>query len=314
MSRPVEDIRKYLDPRVLAKISGLEMRARFVVEGFFTGLHHSPHHGVSIEFADHRAYTQGDDLRFIDWKVFGRTDKFYIKEYEQESNLSLLLVVDGSESMNYRSSDELMTKHDYATCAAAALAYLTIRQQDSVGLALFDERITHFVRPANNAHHWRTIIQELAGRTGPAKTSIGQVLGNLAERLTHRNIIVVLSDFFDDIHSILKGVKQLRHYRHEVIAWGIWDPAELTLPFDDPTLFEGLERSGSMLVEPDALRERYLAEVQRFQARLRAGLGQMLVDFTTFNTGHPLDAIISGYLATRNARLRKRSSRVLGAS
>ncbi len=314
MSRHVEDIRKYLNPSVLAKISGLEMRARMVIEGFFTGLHHSPHHGVSIEFADHRAYTQGDDLRFIDWKVFGRTDKYYIKEYEQESNLSLLLVVDCSESMNYRSSDELMTKHDYATCAAASLAYLTIQQQDSVGLCLFDEKITHFIRPANNAHHWRTIVHELAGRTGPAKTSIGHVLGGLAERLNNRSIVVVLSDLLDDVNSILMGVKQLRYRQHEVIVWGMWDPAELEFPFKGPTLFEGMEASGSMLVEPEALRERYLEEVTRFQAQLRAGLGQMMVDFTTFNTSVALDAIISGYLSTRSARLRMRSSRVLGAS
>jgi uncharacterized protein (DUF58 family) len=312
MSSSSADIRKYLDPRLLARISGLEMRARMIVEGFFTGMHHSPHHGVSIEFSDHRVYAQGDDLRHVDWKVFGRTDKYYIKEYEQESNLTLLLAVDCSESMNYRSNDELMTKHDYATSAAAAIAYLTIRQQDSVGLALFDNQITHFVRPANNAHHWRTIVQELAGRTGPAKTSLGRVLGSLAERLTHRTIVVVLSDFFDDVDQTLLGIKQLRYRRHEVIVWSLWDPAELTFPFDGPTQFDGLEGSGVILAEPHSLREGYLSELERFQAKLRSGCADMLVDFVPFNTGQPLDAVMSGYLATRSTRLRLRSSRVLG--
>lgn len=313
MPTPTADIRKYLDPRVLAKISTLELRARMVVEGFFTGMHHSPHHGVSIEFADHRVYSQGDDLRYIDWKVFGRTDKYYIKEFEQESNLNLLIAVDCSESMAYRSDPELMTKHDYATAAAAAIAYLTIRQQDAVGLAMFDNHLTHFLRPANNAHQWRTIVQELAGKTGPAKTSLGLVLGNLAERLTHRTLILLLSDLFDDPETLLVGLRQLRYRRHEVIVFNLWDPAELAFPFQGPTMFEGLEGAGDLLVEPRTLRDRYLAEVERFQSRLRAACAQMLVDFVVMNTATPLDTLLSGYLATRSARLRSRTSRVLGA-
>jgi len=307
-----EDYRKYLDPNVLARISGLELRARLIVEGFFSGMHHSPHRGVSVEFADHRTYTQGDDLRHIDWKVYGRTDKYYIKEYEQETNLNLMLVVDGSESMDYRSRGASMTKYEYATSVAAAISYLTLQQQDSVGLTLFDEHVTQFIRPSNSAQHWKTLIQEMAGRTGRAKTSLGRVFSELAERLSGRMLIIIISDLFDDADVILKGFKHLRYRHHELIVWNIWDRAELTFPFQSLAMFDGLESAGRLLADPRSLRSRYLEEVQRFQARLRTGAGHMRIDFATFDTSAPLDSALSSYLATRSARLRKRSSRVLG--
>lgn len=309
---PDNDYRKYLDPKVLAKISGLELRARLIVEGFFSGIHHSPQRGLSVEFADHRAYTQGDDLRHIDWKVYGKTDKYFVKEYEQETNLNLMLVVDCSESMSYASSEEGMTKHEYATALAAAVAYLTLQQQDSVGLTLFDEHVTHFMRPSNNAHQWKTLVHELAGKTGPAKTSISRVLTELAERLNHRLLIILISDLFDAPDSILKGLKHLRYRRHEVIVWNVWDSAELNLPFSGPTMFDGLESTGRLLTDPRSLRARYVDEVERFQSQLRTGCGSMLIDYTMFSTAMTLDAALSGYLATRAARLRQRSSRVLG--
>lgn len=312
MDEPRQDFRRYLEPKLLAKLGGLELRARMVVEGFVSGMHRSPHRGSSVEFADHRIYVQGDDLRHIDWKVFGKTDKYYIKEYEQETNLRLMIVVDNSESMNYRSSDDLMTKHDYATSLAAAMAYLTLQQQDAVGLALFDEHLREFIRPSNSAHHWQTIVAELARHPGKAKTSIGRVLDELAERLQQRMLVVLISDLFDDPESILRGVRHLRYRNHELVIWNLWDPMELGFPFQGPTRFEGLESEGAMLVEPRSLRSVYLAEVEHFQSLLRIGAGKMHVDFNVFNTETPLDAVLSSYLATRAGRLRKRSSRVIG--
>jgi uncharacterized protein (DUF58 family) len=306
---PEHDYRRYLDPAVLAKIGGLELRARLIVEGFFSGMHHSPHRGLSVEFADHRAYVQGDDLKHIDWKVYAKTDKYYIKEYEQETNLDLMLMVDGSESMSYRSPGSGMSKYDYASSVAAAVAYLTLQQQDSVGLTVFDEHLRHFVRPSNNAQHWRTIIKELSAGTGAAKTSIGRVLDELAERLGHRMLVILISDLFDDPTSILRGLKHLRFRHHELIVWNIWDRAELTMPFQGPVMFEGLETTGDLLIDPRSLRERYLDEVERFLTQLRLGCGPMHVDFTVFDTSLPLDAALSGYLATRSARLRQRTSR-----
>jgi len=312
MEGAAHDYRKYLDPKVLMRVSGLELRARLIVEGFFTGRHRSPYRGLSIEFADHRAYTQGDEIRHIDWKVFGRTDKYYIKEFEQETNLNLMLVVDASESMQYRSSDALMTKYDYAASQAAALAYLTLQQQDAVGLCMFDERVSRMLRPSNNAHHWRAIIDELSSASTRAKTSMGAVLHELAERLTHRSLIVLISDLFDDPDDVLKGLKHLRYRHHELIVWNLWDPAEIDFTFRGPTMFDGLESTGRLLVEPRSLRDRYREEVEAFQARLQAGCGRMQVDYVVFNTKSPLDVALSGYLATRSARLRNRSSRVLG--
>ncbi len=306
------DYRRYLDPKVLAKISGLELRARLIVEGLMSGMHRSPHRGLSIEFADHRAYTQGDDLRHIDWKVFGRTDKYYIKQYEQETNLNLMLAVDCSESMTYRDAASPMSKHEYAVSASAAIAYLALMQHDAAGIALFDERLTHFVRCSNRAQHWKTLVQEMAGRTGPGKTSLASVLHELADRLSQSTVIIVISDLFDEPDAILKGLSELRFRRHEVIVWNIWDRAERTFPFESLTRFEGLEATGALLAEPGALRGRYLEEVERFLGRLRRGCGRIGVDFSVFDTSDPMDAALSGYLVTRSARLRQRSSRVLG--
>lgn len=302
----------FSDPRLLAKIAGLELRARMVVEGFFSGMHRSPHRGVSVEFADHRSYTQGDDLRHIDWRVFGRTDKYYIKEYEQETNLELMLMVDCSESMSFRSQDDGMSKHEYASTMAAAVSYLALQQQDSVGLVLFDETITSFIRASNRSRQWQILTQALSKGTGPAKTSIERVLTELAERLSRRTLIILVSDLFDDEDHFLRGMKLLRYHRHEPVVWNLWDRAELELPYSGPTKFAGLEDGGTLLTDPRSLRSRYVEEVDGFQARLRARLAKMNVEYTVFDTTTPLDVTLSQYLATRSARLRQRSSRVFG--
>ncbi len=307
------DLRRYLQPEVLARIASLELRARMVVEGCYTGMHRSPYHGLSVEYADHRAYSQGDDLRHIDWKIYARTDKHYIKEYEQETNLECLLVVDCSESMSYRSPSAPMTKHEYAVVVAASLAYLAVRKQrDSVGLALFDETVTRYLRPSRSPTSWQTIIRELHGRTGPAKTSIRNVLDDLAERLERRALVVVISDLLDNADDILRGVGHLRHRRNEVIVFGIWDDAEHDFPFQGPTMFEGLEDGGRLLTEPRSLRDRYLEEVEQFEATLRNGCHELRADYAHFRTSSMLDAAIGSYLATRSAQIRKRSSRVMG--
>ena len=308
-----QDYRKYLDPKVLAGISGLELRARLIIEGFISGMHHSPHHGVSVEFADHRAYTQGDDLRRIDWKVFGKTDKYYIKEYEQETNLELMLVVDASTSMDFVSAHASMSKYDYATALGAAVAYLALQQQDAVGVALFDEHVARFVKPSNRADQWKTLIRELVGRKGTAKTSLRRVLLELSERLTHPMLIILISDLFDDPDEILAGFRQLLHRGHELIVWNVWDPAELTLPMTGPTLFEGLEAEGKLLTDPRSLRDRYLEQVEQFQQRLRAGCGRLEIEYVLFSTDMFLDTVLRAHLSARSARLRRRSSRVMGA-
>ncbi|MCO6438391.1 MAG: DUF58 domain-containing protein [Phycisphaerae bacterium] len=302
----------YLDPQVLAGVSGLELRARMVVEGFFAGMHRSPRQGVSVEFADHRAYTQGDDLRHIDWKVFGRTDKYYVKRYRQESNLTLLLVVDCSESMGFRSPASPWAKYDYAATAAGAIAYLALRQQDSVGLALFDDQLQEFVRPSNNAHYWLTLTGELQRRLGGGKTRTGAILHELADRLVHRTLVVLISDLFDDEDEIIRGLRHLRSHRHEPIVWNVWDNAELAFPLHDLTRFEGMEALGMITADAGAIRDSYLAEVDAFQARIRRACGRSQIEYAMFDTSAPLGAALSSYLAARNTRLRWRSARVTG--
>jgi len=304
MPDKAEDYTKYLDPKTLAKIASLDLRARLVVEGFVSGKHRSPYHGFSVEFAEHRQYVQGDDLRHLDWKVFGRTDKLYIKQYEEETNLCLNLLVDTSESMNYRSDAGHMSKYEYGVTVAASLAYLALQQADSVGLALFDEQVGRYMSPSNNPGHWKTLVQALGEAVGPRKTSIRGVFNDLAERLSRRSLMVLISDCFDDVEEILRGLQYLRYKRHEIIVFQILDHAEREFPFQAPTLFEGLEQAGELLTEPRALRRRYLQELEAFTTRLRRGCRDMHMDYELFDTASPLDVVLSAYLANRAARIK----------
>jgi uncharacterized protein (DUF58 family) len=301
---PPRDYRRYLDPKTLARISALDLRARTVVEGYISGMHRSPYHGFSIEFAEHRQYSQGDDTRHIDWKVFARTNKYYIKQYEEETNLVCIIAVDCSESMTYRSPHAAMSKHDYAISIAASLTYLALRQQDAVGLALFDESVRRFLRPNSNPGQWKAVIHELEGSTGPAKTSMRRVLDELADRIKQRALIILISDCFGDLDDFYQGMKHVRYRKNEVILCHVMDPAELTFPFKGPTQFAGLEATGNLLCEPRALRARYLAEVEQFKAGLRRICRELRLDYELYNTQDPLDVALSAYLATRSAGIR----------
>ena len=309
LPEPPDDYRKYLDPRVLAKISRLDLRARLVVEGFVAGMHRSPYRGLSVEFAEHRQYAQGDDLRHLDWKVLARSDKYYIKQYEEETNLSCVLAVDASESMDFASEAAAMSKYDYGIALAASLAWLALQQRDSVGVAVFDERIEAFSRPSNNPAGWKTLVEELssssparAGRE-PTTTRLRSVLDALAERLAKRSLIVLISDLFDEPDEILRGLQHLRYRKHELIVFALMDPAELEFPYTSATLFEGLERTGRLLTEPKRLRRRYLDEVAAHTEALRRRCRQMNIDFQVFDTSRPLDVALSAYLATRSATI-----------
>src|ERR1700712_2752495 len=262
------DYRKYLDPRTLARVSGSDLRARLIVEGLMSGMHRSPYQGISVEFAQHRPYVAGDDIRHVDWKVYGRNDKIYLKQYLEETNLHLICVVDASESMGYSSIDagdgHAWSKYDHATAIAASLSYMMIQQQDSAGLAVFDNELKKYFKPSNAASQWKLITHELTMIPRLKKTNTGKILDQLAEKLTHRSLIVILSDFFDDIDSIKKGLRHLRYKRHEMMVFQLLDPAEIEFPFEDVTLFKGMEEMGELLTEPRALREGYLEQLAIF--------------------------------------------------
>jgi uncharacterized protein (DUF58 family) len=292
-----------LDPVVLARLEGLQLRATRIVEGYVSGLHRSPFQGFSVEFAEHREYAPGDDLRYVDWKVFGKTDKVYLKQYEEETNLIAYLVLDTSESMRYQSSGAPLSKLEYGQCATAAIAYLVVRQQDSVGLVTFDDQIRCWIRPGSSATHLKQIVHSLQQSEGTRKTATGPIFHELAERFTRRGIVFIVSDLFDNPESMLAGLKHFRHRRHDVVVVQLLDPAELDFPFQQATLFRGLEGAGDLLVEPAQLRRAYQQEIERFTALVRAGCLAQQADYLLVRTDQPLDIVLSSYFARRKRKV-----------
>ena len=294
---------KFLDPQMLSKLQGLELRARSIVEGYVSGVHRSPYHGFSIEFAEHREYSPGDDLRYVDWKVFGKTDKFYLKQYEEETNLVSYLLLDTSESMRYKSDAAALSKLEYAQCVAAALSYLILQQQDSVGLATFDAEIRSLVRPSSNPSHLRQLLHVMENSRPERKTKTGPIFHDLAERLKRRGLVLILSDLFDDVPSIMAGLKHFRHRRHDVVVFHVLDPAEIEFPFRQTTLFRGLEELPDVLTDPRALRKAYLEEFGKFQQAVRKGCRAQRIDYVLLRTDQSLEVALSSYLASRMSRM-----------
>ncbi|MBN1854219.1 MAG: DUF58 domain-containing protein [Pirellulales bacterium] len=290
---------RFLDPAVLAKLQGLELRARRIVEGYFAGLHRSPFHGFSVEFAEHRDYAPGDDLRYVDWKVFGKTDRIYLKQFEEETNLICYLLLDVSQSMQYRGPESPLSKLEYAQCLAASLAYLVLRQQDSVALVTFDDSIRQLISPRGNPTHLKDLLAVMEEVAPTGKTRTGPIFHDLAERLKQRGIIVIISDLFDDVDSVLAGLKHFRHRRHEIILLHVLDRAEREFPFDRVTLFRGLEQLPDVLTDPRSLRKAYLAEFEAYQRRLQAGCRAQGADYVLVPTDRPLDMVLSAYLNRR---------------
>ncbi|MBX7168437.1 MAG: DUF58 domain-containing protein [Pirellulales bacterium] len=294
---------KFLDPQTLAKLQGLELRARSIVEGYVSGVHRSPFHGFSIEFAEHREYVPGDDLRYVDWKVFGKTDKYYLKQYEEETNLVCYLLLDTSESMRYRGPDAAMSKLEYAQCVAASLAYLVLQQQDSVGLVTFDREVRQFIRAGGNPSHLKQLLHAMEQSSADRKSRMGPIFHDLAERIRKRSVVVVLSDLFDDINSIVAGLKHLRHRRHEVVIFHVLDAAELEFPFQSTTLFKGLEQWPEVLTDSRSIRRAYLQEFEGFLRGVRRACRERRIDYLQLRTDQTLDVALSGFLAARMSKL-----------
>jgi uncharacterized protein (DUF58 family) len=291
-------MRKYLDPKTLVKIGRLDLIARLVVEGFVTGMHKSPFHGFSVEFAEHREYAPGDDLKHIDWKVYGKTDRYYIKQYEEETNLAAHVILDASESMKYGSGE--VSKLFYGQCVAASLAHLILNQRDSVGLATFDAEVRSFLPPSQHASHLKILVHELSKLEPREKSRIGDVLHAVAERLRRKGLVILVSDLLDDVQSVLHGLRHLRHQRHEVVVFHVLDKAELQFPFDRMTKLEGLEGLAPEIVDPVAIRKAYLEELNDYLEQIRRGCRNNRIDYVLMDTSQPLDVALSSYLATRN--------------
>ncbi len=304
MTETQTDSLKYLDPKTLTKLSRLDMIARLVVEGFISGRHKSPYHGFSVEFDQHREYVWGDDLRHLDWKVLGKTDRYYIKEYEEETNLRCHILLDISESMAY-SGDEV-SKLEYGCYVAASLSHMLIQQQDAVGLALFDNELKRHIPAKSSPGHLKGLLHELTTITPKEKTDISLLFHDLAERINRRGMVVVISDLFYDVDRILHGLRHFRHKGHDVLVINVMDNDELRFPFQDMTQFEGLEGYDPLLVNPLSLHEAYLKEVQDFTLALKKGCLSSNCDFVQIDTETPLDVALSAFIASRAKRGRRK--------
>jgi uncharacterized protein (DUF58 family) len=293
-----------LDPSIIGRVAKLELRARLVVEGFVSGLHRSPYRGFSVEFAEHREYAPGDDLRYLDWKVFGKSDRYYVKRYEEETNLLCNVVLDISESMDF--GTEGVRKFDYAATIAAAISYLVVEQGDAAGLVLFDDDVRTVLPPGNSTNHVRHVFDTIEKAAPKGRTDVGKVLIRVSEQLRKRGLVVLVSDLVGDVEQILRGLRQLRSRRHDVIVLQVLDPAEIEFPFENMTLFEGLEGNADLLADPKSLRRSYLARLDEFRTRLRAGCLAERIDVVEMSTHTPLDVALTSYLARRSAMERAR--------
>ena len=296
----------YLDPRVLNKVGRLELRARLVVEGFVTGMHKSPYRGVSVEFAQHREYVPGDDLRHIDWKIFAKADRFVVKQYEEETNLRAHLFLDQSESMNY-AHDGGMAKFDYAATACASLSFLIQQQADAVGLTLFDERVATQVPPSNTRQSLANVFTALEqSKARKQKTKVGAVLHDLASQLRKRGMVLIFSDLFDEPEQVLRGLHEIQSRGHDIVVFHVFDRDELDFPFERMTLFQGLEQMPELLCDPKSLRDAYLAEINGFAETIRKGCLGQRIDYVRLQNDMPLDVVLTSYLSARAARAKRR--------
>jgi uncharacterized protein (DUF58 family) len=296
------DPQRYLDPAILARVGFSPLLAKVVVEGFLNGLHKSPYHGFSVEFADHREYVPGDDLKYLDWAVYARTDHYYIKRFEEETNLRCYVVLDRSASMAFGTG--LLTKWDYSCFLATCLAYLVLRQQDAAALALFGSKPGVFVPPRCRRTHLRQLMSAMVNNVPAGATDVAGSLRSILRNLKRRGMVVIISDLIDDPVETLKSIRLLSSHRHDVIVFHVQDATELEFSFEGPALFKDLETGEEMEIDPASIRATYLQQMQELCAFYRKGLSEVGIDYHLINTRQPYDQALSAYLG-RRAKIRK---------
>jgi uncharacterized protein (DUF58 family) len=289
---------RYLDPQILQRLDHLELVARRVVEGMRVGMHRSPLRGFSTEFAQHRQYVPGDELKHIDWGVYARTNRYYVKLYEAETNFDAYILLDGSSSMRYGSGD--VTKLDYAKYLAASLSYMTVSQRDTVGMGVFDGQLRHYIEPRSTQRVVRYIAAELEQMEPTPSTDVAAVLHEIARRMKRRSVVVLISDLLDDVGGFLTGLNHLYFGGHDLIVFHTLDPYELEFPFDGTTRFDGLENEPQILTQPRRVREAYLDELHQFLDRVRISCERLGADYLLTDTSKPLAATLSSFLAKRS--------------
>ena len=289
---------RYLDPAALAKIGNLELIAKFVVEGFISGLHKSPYHGFSVEFAQYRQYMPGDDIKHLDWKAYGRTNRYYIKQFEEETNLNCYLLLDTSESMTYGSGD--LTKLQYASYLIASIAYFMAKQRDAVGFAYFDERLHEYLPARSSPAHLHSILLTLERLKTNKLTRMGEPIHQIAERLTKRGLVILISDLYEEEpDTVVNALEHLRYDGHEVIVFHILDNQELEFAFDRVTRFVDAETDEEVIATPQAIRQSYLSHLHDFINYYKLELSRSDIDYNTIDTATPVEYALSAYLAKR---------------
>jgi uncharacterized protein (DUF58 family) len=294
----MQNYRKYLDPQFVSKISNLELIARLVVEGFIAGLHKSPYHGFSVEFSEHRQYSAGDDTRYIDWKVYGRTDRYFIKQFEEETNLRAYIILDASRSMGYSSGGNI-TKFAYACYLTAGLSYLMLMQRDAVGLVLYDERIRKFIPPRSVKSYLSVILSELESNEPSNKTKTADVLHSIAERIKRRGLIIVISDLLDEQDEVISALKHFKHKRNELIVFQVLDPAERNFNFNFDAVFKDVETSEKIMTQGLYVQRDYRRAFEEFIKRYRLECLVNGIDYELMDTSTSFDVALFRYLSKR---------------
>lgn len=295
--RDKKQISRYLDPAVVGKLQNMELKARLIVEGYIAGLHRSPYHGFSVEFAEYRPYMQGDNVKSIDWKVFAKTDRTYVKVFEEETNLICNVLLDKSGSMGFPEGET--TKLDYGCMLAASLTYLMNRQQDAVGLCLFDDEVRRLIPHRSVRRQMFQVLHTLESTTPGEKTSISPALHEMAERMSRRGLVVLISDLMDKPDDVLMGLKHFRHRGHEVIVFHVLDPREMDINYKEAVEFEDMETGKTLRVEPQFLRDQFKKDVKAWTDTLERGCRNRQIDYHLLRTDTPFDVALTAYLGKR---------------
>jgi uncharacterized protein (DUF58 family) len=299
LSKSFSDYREYLNPQIISRINNLDLRARLVVEGFMVGLHKSPYHGFSVEFSQHRPYMQGDNLRSVDWRVFGKTEKYFIKQYEEETNLKSYLILDSSKSMSYASNNQI-SKLDYASTLVAALSYLMIKQQDAISLTIFSDEIKTHLPPKSSYSYLQLVLKELVSIESSSRTNTAEALNKIAEKIKRRGLVIIISDFFDDVDKTLRALKHFAHQKNEVIIFQVLDPMERSFGFGKDAIFKDLETNEELTTQPYQIQKAYKEAMQEFINKIKRECLNSNFDYNLLDTSTPFDKALFSYIQKRS--------------
>jgi uncharacterized protein (DUF58 family) len=292
------DYKKYLLPSVISKINSFELKARLIVEGFMVGLHKSPYHGFSVEFSEHRPYLQGDNIRDIDWKVFGKSEKYFIKQYEEETNLRSYILLDSSGSMNYKSEGNI-SKYEYASTLAAALCYLMVKQQDAAGLTLYSDKVLKNYPPRASRAYLSQILKGLSTTEASSKTRTAECLDSIAEKIKRRGLVIIISDLFDDIKSVLSALKHFRYMKNEVIVFQVLDPVERNFSFGKDAVFHDMETDEEITTQPYQIQKAYRESFNEYISTIKNECLNANIEYNLIETSTPFDKALFSYIQKR---------------